>query len=182
MRQAPFIVLAATTALGASAYSLLGGRLQFAAPADWREVRKVDGDSVSVVAFVVPRPNGDSLAPAGNVIVDAALSHRKWDLKTYGDAKLRQEASGPGRPAIVDDRSWDEDRSRTVLSTSQLRDTPYALWDKFAVRDSIYLDIRTAIPVAYANDSVWQAHYEAELDSMIHSFRVGRRPIFVRAQ
>jgi hypothetical protein len=50
------------------------------------------------VAFVVPRPNGNSLAPAGNVIVDAALSHRKWDLKTYGDAKLRQEASGPAVP------------------------------------------------------------------------------------
>jgi hypothetical protein len=48
-------------------------------------------------------------------------------------------------------------------------------------RDSIYLDVLAAILVAYA-DSVWQAHYEAELDKMIHSFRIGRRPIFARAR
>jgi hypothetical protein len=157
-----FVVATAAT-IGASAYGLLGGRRQYVPPADWREVRKVDNDSVSFVAFVVPRPNRDSLAPAGNVMVDAAVSHRRWNLKTYSDAKLRHEAAGPGRPVIVDDRAGDEDRSRTVLSTSQLRGTAYALWDKFAVRDSIYLDIRTAIPVAYASDSAWHAHYEAEL-------------------
>jgi hypothetical protein len=69
-------------------------------PRDWREVRRLDNDSASLVAFVVPRPAGDSLAPAGNVMVDVALSHRKWDLKTYADAKLDQEASGPGRRSL----------------------------------------------------------------------------------
>ena len=180
MRLAVFILLAVS--LATTDYSVLKGRLAFATPSDWREVRRVDGDSITFVAFVVPRPAGDSPAPAGNIMVDAALSHRKWDLKTYSDAKLSQEASGAGHPAIVDDKTWTEESSRTVLSTSQLRSTPYAVWDKFAVRDTIYLDIRTAIPVAYAADSAWEAHYEAELGGMLKSFRVGREPVFQPAR
>src|SRR5260370_33009032 len=109
---------------------------------------------------------------------DAVPSGRKGDLKTYGEAELNQEASGPGRPAVIDDKVWDEDQSRTALSTSHLRGVPYALWDKFAVRDSIYLDIRTAIPVAYANDSAWQAHYSAALDGMTHTLRIGTQVVF----
>jgi hypothetical protein len=165
--------------LVSSDYSLLGGRVRFAAPPDWRQVaHEARGDSGDYVAFVVPRPAGDSLAPAGNVMVDVAVSQRHWDLKTYGDVRLGQEAAGPGSPMVIDDKTWESDRSRSVLSTSQLRGTPYALWDKFAVRDSIYVDIRTAIPVTYPMDSAWQATYAAHLDSMIASFRIGTRPVF----
>ena len=52
------------------------------------------------------------------------------------------------------------------------------LWDKLAVRDSIYLDIRTAIPLSYSADSVWQDGYELALDSMVRSFRVGGHQVF----
>ena len=178
IRLALVVSMAAGAAALASDYTVLAGRLSFAVPTDWREVRRVDHDSVSFVAFVVPRPSGDSLAPAGNVMVDAALSHRKSDLRTYSDAKLKQEAAGPGSPVVVDDRLNNGDSSRTVLSTSRLRGTPYALWDMFVVRDSVYVDIRTAIPVAYAADSVWEARYESQLNVMLRSFRVGRTQLF----
>ena len=179
MKWPAIFALTCLAAVSASDYSLLGGRLQFAAPAGWREVaHRTEGDSISFVAFVVPRSASDPSAPAGNVMIDASLSHDRWDLKTYSDGKLAQEAAGPGQPAIVDDRLWKHDHSRTVLSTSRLRGAPYALWDKFAVRDRILLNIRTAIPVAYANDSLWQARYEADLDSLVRSFRIGRQQLF----
>ena len=56
------------------------------------------------------------------------------------------------------------------------------LWDKFAVRDSVYLDIRTSIPAWLGADSVWQQHYGAKLAGVIRSFRVGGRPVFPPAQ
>ncbi len=177
IRSVPFVILAAAV-LGDSNYSFLDGRLQFSAPKEWREVRRASNDSVDVVAFVVPRPQGDPNAPAGNVMIDASLSGRHWDLRRYSDMKLSQVAAGPGSPVIVDDKTWNDEQSRTVLWTSRLRDTPYALWDKLAVRDSIYLDVRTAIPVAYANDSVWEAAYENQLQAMLSSFRIRGALVF----
>src|SRR5947209_19688598 len=99
MRFAVFILLAVSPAT--TDYSVLKGRLAFATPSDWREVRRVDGASITFVAFVVPRPAGDLLAPAGNIMVDAALSHSKADLNSYSDADLRPAASGPCHPAVV---------------------------------------------------------------------------------
>ena len=177
IRTVPFLILAAAV-LGDSNYSFLNGRLQFSAPKDWREVRRDSNDSVDFVAFVIPRPQGDSNGPAGNVMIDASLSGRHWDLRRYSDMKLSQVAAGPGSPVIVDDKTWKDEQSRTVLWTSRLRETPYALWDKLAVRDSIYLDVRTAIPVAYANDSVWEAAYENQLQAMLNSFRIRGAPVF----
>jgi hypothetical protein len=179
MKWLGYLALACLATASGSAYQLLGGRLQFTVPADWREVsRRVEGDSLGFVAFVVPRPASHASAPAGNVMIDAALSHDRWDLRTYSDGKLAQEAAGPGQPTVVDDEFWKQDNSRTVLSTSRLRGVPYALWDKFAVRDSVLIDIRTAIPVAYATDSLWQARYDAALDSLLRSLRIGREPVF----
>jgi len=182
MKLTPLLVLVLFASTGTSDYALLEGRLRFSAPGRWREVRRVDGDTVGFLAFVVPRPRNDSLAPAGNVMIDVALSHRRVDLQTYSDAKLGQEAAGPGTPTIVDDTTWSDDRSRTVLSRGSLRGTPYVLWDKFAVRDSIYLNVRTAIPVSYGSDSVWEARYEADVATLLRSLCVGQSLFFAPLQ
>ena len=177
IRPVPFVLLAAVV-LGGSDYSFLNGRLQFSAPKDWREVRRASNDSVDFVAFVLPRPQGDPNAPAGNVMIDVSLSGRHWDLRRYSDMKVSQVAAGPGNPVIVDDKVWEDEHTRTVLWTSRVRETPYVLWDKLAARDSIYVDIRTAIPVAYANDSTWEAAYENELQEVLNSFRIRGVPVF----
>ena len=176
-RTIPFLLLPVLLQ-AAPDYALLNGRLQFRSPDGWREVRRASSDSVDFVAFVVRRPQGDPNAPAGNVMIDASLSARDWDLRRYSDMKLSQVAAGPGNPVIVDDKFWEDEGTRTVLWTSRLRETPYMLWDKFAVRDSIYLDIRTAIPVAYAADSVWQVAYEDQLQGLLNSFRLRGVPVF----
>ncbi len=181
IRPLAFLLLAAVVA-GGSNYSFLGGRLQFSAPKGWREVHRTSSDSVDFVAFVVPRPQGNTNAPAGNVMIDASLSGRQWDLRRYSDLKVSQVAAGPGSPVIVDDKVWEGEQTRTVLWTSRLRETPYALWDKLAVRDSIYLDIRTVIPVAYANDSAWEMHYENDLQELLKSFRIRGAPIFANTK
>jgi len=178
MHRSIVVACLAASSLSTSNYSVLGGSVGFAAPEGWREVRRADTDSTAFVAFALPRPGANSSAPPGNVMVDIALSHRGWDLKTYSDAKAQQVAAGPGSPVMVDSRFWDEDKSRTVLWSSQLRATPYVLWDKYAVRDTIYLDIRTAIPTAYASDSDWQRHYQAALDSLLASLCVGTQHVF----
>ncbi len=159
-------------------YSLLRARFSFDAPGDWREVRRLDGDSVGFVAFAVPVPSADPTRAAANVIVDVALSHRGWDLKKYSDLKLAHLVSGPGNTSIVDDKFWSAEKTRTVLSRGSLNGVPYAVWDKFAVRDSVYLDVRTAVPVALAADSAWEERYTAQLRSFMLSFRVGPELVF----
>jgi len=159
-------------------YQVLGGRLRFDAPSDWREAARTDTDSLSAIAFAVPRPHGDTTGPAVNVIVNVTLSHRHWNLKTFGDAKLNQLEAGPGNTKVIDDHWWPEDQSRTALSQGVLHGVPYSVWDKLAVRDSIYLDLRTAVPAAYGADSIWEARYSAQLDSLIASFHVGSEPVF----
>ncbi len=171
-------ILGASSFAATSSYQLLGGRLTFGVPSDWREARRRENDSVAFVAFAVPRPNGDTAGPAVNVIVDVALSHRHWDLKTFGDAKLHQLETGPGNTKVIDDRYWQQDQTRTALSQGTLHGVPYAVWDKLAVRDSIYLDLRTAVPAAFGADSAWEARYSAQLDSLIASFRVGKQRVF----
>ena len=177
MRRALLTALALVGSVGTSDYSALGGSVGFTAPGGWREVRRNDRDSSTFVAFVVPRPLGDPNAPPGNVIVDIGLSYGHQSLRTYSEAKLAQVAAGPGAPVVVESRYW-PDSSRTVLWSSNLRGTPYALWDKLAVRDSIYIDIRTAIPLSYSNDSIWQARQEAQLDTLINSICAGAQPLF----
>ena len=160
-------------------HELLGGRFRFDAPGDWLEAGSKSSDSVSVIAFEVPRPGGDTATESAvNVIIDVALSHRHWDLKRYGDGKLSQLEAGPGHTIVIDDRSWSEDHSRTALSQGVLHGVSFAVWDKLAVRDSIYLDLRTAVPAAYGADSVWEAKYSAQLDSLIASFQIGNEPVF----
>jgi hypothetical protein len=175
------LLLAWAAVLAPTRYEVLGGRFGFDAPADWREATRLDTDSVSFVAFAVPRPGGDSKGPAVNVMIDVVLSHRHWDLKTFGDAKLNQLEAGPGNTKVIDDRSWPEDHSRTALAQGVLHGVPYAVWDKLAVRDSIYLDLRTAVPAAFGADSIWEARYSAQLDSLIASFHVGTELVFSRA-
>ncbi|HTX54438.1 MAG TPA: hypothetical protein VMD08_13600 [Candidatus Baltobacteraceae bacterium] len=177
MRGALAVALLVAGGGSTSDYSVLGGSVGFTSPADWREVARTDRDSSSFIAFVVPRPPADPSAPAGNVMIDIALSYRRLDLKTYSDAKLAQVAEGPGSPVLVDSRYW-PDSTRTVLWSSRLRGTPYALWDKLAVRDSIYIDIRTAIPLSYSDDSAWEVRYHSQLDTLISSVCVGTRPLF----
>ena len=177
MRRLLLIALAAVGATGPSVYSLLGGSVGFTAPDGWREVARTDGDTSSFVAFVVPRPAADPSAPAGNVMIDIVVSHGHQDLKTYSDGKIAQVAGGPGNPAIVESR-YLPDSSREILWSGQLRGTPYVLWDRHAVRDSLYIDVRTAIPLAYARDSGLEARYEAKLDSMLSSICAGTSPLF----
>jgi hypothetical protein len=111
-------------------------------------------------------------------MIDVALSHRHWNLKTFGDAKLNQLEAGPGHTKVIDDQSWPEDQSRTALSQGVLHGVAYAVWDKLAVRDSIYIDLRSAVPAAYGADSIWEARYSAQLDSMIGSFQIGSDRVF----
>jgi hypothetical protein len=177
MNQDLLVAAMLTAALGTSDYSVLGGTVGFTEPDAWDEVARTDTDSGSVVAFVVPRPSRDPGAPAGNVIVDIALSYAHRDLKTYSELKVAQVSGGPGSPVLVDSRYW-PDGTRTVLWSSRLKGTPYALWDKIAVRDSIYIDVRTAIPVVYARDSSWQAEYQLQLDSLLNSICIGTQPVF----
>ncbi len=174
-------MIVASGSVATSDYSVLGGSVGFTKPAEWREVARTDRDSSAYVAFVVPRPLSDTSAPAGNVIVDVALSYGRRDLKTYSDAKVARLAGGPGNPTIVESRYWPGDSSRTVLWSSTLRDTPYVLWDKLAVRDSIYIDVRTAIPASYSADSAWHTAYQTQLDALINSVCAGKRPLFPSA-
>ena len=163
-------------------YEVLGGRFRFDVPGDWREAGRRSSDSVSVIAFEVPRPGGDTAVVAAvNVIIDVALSHRHWDLKRYGDRKLNQLEAGPGHTTVIDDHWWSEDHSRTALSQGVMHGIAYAVWDKLAVRDSIYLDLRTAMPAAVGADSVWKARYSAQLDSLIASFHIGNESVFAAA-
>jgi len=159
-------------------YDVLGGRLRFDAPGDWLEAGKKESDSVSVTAFAVPQPGGDTAGPAANVMIDVALSHRHWDLKRYGDFKLSQLTSGAENTTVIDDHTWSEDHSRTALSQGIDDGVPYAIWDEFAVRDSIYLDLRTAVPTGYGADSVWESRYSAQLDTLIASFHIGDQSVF----
>lgn len=160
-------------------HAVLGGRVRFDAPGDWLDAGSRGSDSVSVTAFQVPPPRGDAAAPVANVMIDVALSHRHWDLKRYGDFKLNQLTSGADSTTVIDDHWWPEDHSRTALSQGVDNGVPYAVWDKFAVRDSIYLDLRTAVPAAFGADSVWESRYSAQLDSLTASFHIGDQPVFV---
>ena len=175
------LLLALAAVSDRTRYEVLGGRFGFDAPGDWREASRRDNDSVSFVAFAVPRPGGDTKGPTVNVMIDVVLSHRNWDLKAFGDAKLNQLEAGPGNTKVIDDRWWPEDHSRTALSQGLLHGVPYTVWDKLAVRDSIYLDLRTAVPVAVGTDSIWEARNSAQLDSLIASFHVDTEVVFSRA-
>jgi len=173
------LLLAVASVTASTRYELLGGRFRFDAPGDWLEAGKKSSDSVSVIAFEVPRPGGDTVTEAAvNVIIDVALSHRHWDLKKYGDGKLNQLETGPAHTTVINDQLWPDDRSRTALSQGVLHGIPITVWDKLAVRDSIYLDLRTAMPAAYGADSIWVAKYSAQLDALIASFRIGNQPVF----
>ena len=90
MRTLLLVGLLVSGAVAPSVYSLLGGSVGFVAPDGWREVARTDTDSSSFVAFVVPRPAHDSTAPAGNVMLDVALSHSHMGLKTYSEGKAAQ--------------------------------------------------------------------------------------------
>lgn len=149
----------------------------FSAPDGWREVARTDTDSTSFVAFVVPRPSADPSAPAGNVMIEVTLSHDHRGLKTFSDGKISQVRDGPGDPVLVDSHYW-PDSTRTIHWSGVLHGTPYLLWDKHAVRDSIYVDIRTAIPSSYSRDPRWQAQYDANLALFIGTVCVGGRPLF----
>jgi hypothetical protein len=181
MKRIVLSLLAAATLPASAHYEVLGGRFRFDAPSSWREARRLETDSTSFVAFAVPRPGGDQSGPVVNVMVDVVLSRRHWDLKTFGDARLNQLEAGPGNTRVIDDQSWADDQSRTALAQGVLHGVPYAVWDKFAVRDSIYLDLRTAVPAAFGADSVWEARYSAQLDSLITSCRVGNVRVFLSA-
>ncbi len=174
-----FLLLALAPVTATTRYELLGGRLRFDAPGDWLEAGRKSSDSVSVVAFEVPRPGGDTATEATvNVIIDVAVSHRHWDLKKYGDGKLNQLEAGPGHTTVIDDHLWPDDHSRTALSQGVLHGVPFVVWDKLAVRDTIYFDLRTAMPAAYGADSIWEARYSAQLDTLIASFHIGSEPVF----
>ncbi len=175
------LFLSAAAVPASTRYELLGRRFIFDAPSDWREAARTVTDTVGFLAFAIPRPGGDSAGPAVNVIINVVLSHRHWDLKTFGDAKLNQLEAGPGNTTVIDDHVWPDDQSRTALSQGVLHGVPYAVWDKLAVRDSIYVDLRTAVPAAYGADSVWEARYSAQLDSLIGSFHIGTTSVFAAA-
>ncbi len=94
MKAAFLLFLLSFLPVGASTrHEVLGGRFRFDAPGDWLEARSRDNDSVSFVALEVPHAGGDTDQVA-NVMIDVALSHRHWDLKRYGDAKLNQLQGG----------------------------------------------------------------------------------------
>jgi hypothetical protein len=162
---------------GPGAYSVLAGVVGFSASGEWGEIARVDGDSTSVVGFVLPRRGGDSTATAANVIVDISLHHGRVNVKAFGDMRITQIAAGPGAPQIVTDSSSSEDSSRTIVWSSELRGARYIIRDKLLVRDSIYIDIRAAIPTSYASDSAWQRRYRAALDTLLHSTCVSGHPV-----
>ena len=172
------LALSILTIIGQAAYSVLMGAAGFSEPDLWSEIARVDTDSSSVVAFVLPRPAGDTTAPAANVIVELSLHHQRVDLKSFGDMMMKRVAAGPGSPRMVADSTSSADSSRNVMWSSELRGVPYDVRDRFAVRDSIYVNIRTAIPTAYERNSAWQARYRPELDTLMHSLCIGGHPVF----
>src|SRR5260370_41022026 len=97
------LFLSAAVVPATTRYELLGRRFNFDAPSDGREAARTVTDTVGFLAFAVPRPGGDSAGPAVNVIISVVLSHRRWDLKTFGDAKLNQLEAGPGNTTVLDD-------------------------------------------------------------------------------
>jgi len=174
-----FFLVSLPAVLTSTRYEVLGGRFRYDVPGDWLEAARKNNDSVSFIAFEVPRPGGDTATDAAvNVMIDVALSHRRWDLKRYGDGKLAQLEAGPEHTTVIDDHWSSQDHSRTALSQGVSHGIAYAVWDKLAVRDSIYLDLRTAMPAAAGADSVWDARYSAQLDSLIASFHIGNESVF----
>ena|SRR5256885_12396584 len=88
-------------------YQVLGGRLRFDAPSDWREAARTDTDSLSAIAFAVPRPHGDTTGPAVNVIVNVTLSHRHlefedlWGCEAQSVGSRAREYQGDRRSLVA---------------------------------------------------------------------------------
>jgi hypothetical protein len=170
------LCVAGIIALSTAHLSLMRGRVSFDAPPEWPRAWALDADSTGVM--MLAPPNTDALNGPVQIVIDLAIVHRRWDLTADGNAKLRPSPTETTPKMTIEAEFRDNDSSRTVLSEDWSHGVPFTRWDKFAVRDSLFVHIRTTWPVGFDPGPAWKADYRARLNALLLSMRIGTEPVF----